>query len=331
MKKRHVILLTYGEPPTPDFGAQLKYSWRILLGLTRTVAPIPRPVLPIIALSRAFSRRKLWAGEKYGSPLEKITGTQADALRTLLTAGGGEVEWGVHVAYEFRDPLLTDVLESLPPSDPVDVVPMYVADSSFTHGISRMTLGDWERRHGARPAPVRVVPPIDEERFAAILASFVEHQIDERGIGGPDWALLLAAHGTLLEPRPGIESGRGSTECICAGVAERLAGRFGMVVNGWLNHKFGGRWTQPPVDEALAGISAAGFRRVVYFPYGFSADNAESQLEGRLALRSQTGLEAVHLPCPNADPAFMEALADQLRGLPDLSPARQAMAVTDTG
>src|SRR5204862_7559561 len=30
----HVILLTYGEPPTASFVDQLVYSWRILLGLT---------------------------------------------------------------------------------------------------------------------------------------------------------------------------------------------------------------------------------------------------------------------------------------------------------
>ena len=41
MSERHVVLITYGEPPTASFAAQLRYSWRILLGLTRSVAPIP--------------------------------------------------------------------------------------------------------------------------------------------------------------------------------------------------------------------------------------------------------------------------------------------------
>ena len=53
---RHVVLVTYGEPTTASFSEQLVYSWRILLGLTRTVAPIPRPLLPVIALSRARGR-----------------------------------------------------------------------------------------------------------------------------------------------------------------------------------------------------------------------------------------------------------------------------------
>ncbi|HEU4365077.1 MAG TPA: ferrochelatase [Candidatus Krumholzibacteria bacterium] len=312
MTTRHVVLLTYGEPPSPDFRAQLRYSWRILLGLTRTVAPIPKAVLPMIALSRARSRRKLWTRERYASPLEPITETQAGRLRHALAAIAGGTDWRVHVAYEFRDPLLTAVIDAIPDGEEVDVVPMYVADSSFTHGISRMTLREWERRRGARAAAVRVVPPIDEGEFAAISAAFVVRQIEARGIGGADWALVLAAHGTLLEPRDGIETGRGATECVCEGVSQRLAGRFGMVVNGWLNHRFGGRWTEPPVDEALERVAAAGFRRVVYFPYGFSSDNAESELEGRIALRSQPWGEVVHLPCLNDDPALAEALARRI-------------------
>jgi protoheme ferro-lyase len=61
-------------------------------------------------------------------------------------------------------------------------------------------------------------------------------------------------------------------------------------------------------------VAGAGFRRVVYFPFGFSADNAESQLEGRVWLRTQPGLEAVHLPCLNASP---ELAAAQARALAD--------------
>ena len=82
-----------------------------------------------------------------------------------------------------------------------------------------------------------------------------------------------------------------------------------MIQNAWLNHVYGGRWTEPAVEVALRRVVEAGFRRAVYFPYGFMADNAESELEGRIALRGEPALEAVHLPCPNADPELMRALA----------------------
>ena len=66
---KHVVLVTYGEPPTPAFVEQLVYSWRILIGLTRTVAPIPRPLVPMIALARARGRSRAWKASGYASPL----------------------------------------------------------------------------------------------------------------------------------------------------------------------------------------------------------------------------------------------------------------------
>ena len=110
-----------------------------------------------------------------------------------------------------------------------------------------------------------------------------------------------------------------------AGNARRLAPHFGMVTNGWLNHVYGGRWTEPPADVALRSIAAAGYRRVAYFPYGFLADNAETQLEGRIALRDVPTLEPTHLLSLNAAPALVEALADQVTGQ---FVTREATAVT---
>jgi len=311
MTRRHVVLLTYGEPPTPAFGAQLTYSWRILLGLTRLVAPIPRALLPIIALSRGRQRNQLWTAEHYGSPLEKITAEQARGVATALRAEDPATDWLVHIAYEFREPLLLDVLERLPANETVDLLPMYVADSAFTHEISRATLRDW-KRGARRSTPVTVMPPLDEETFADISARHVTRHLDQRGIGGTDWALVLAAHGTLLEPPRPMETGRAFTERLRESIGRRLAPRLGGVFGGWLNHTRGGRWTEPPIEETLRGVATAGFKKLVYYPYGFSADNAESELEGRVFMRAHEWESAVHLPCLNADPGLMTAFARQV-------------------
>lgn len=307
--RRHVVLVTYGEPPEPTFGTQLKYSWRILLGLTRAVAPIPIFLVPLIALSRARFRTKLWKGENYRSPLEPITRNQSTGLAEALRALAPGEDWQVHVAYEFRDPLLADQLDRLPAGESVTVVPMYVADSAFTHEISRTTA---LRRAANRPAPLHVLPALDPETFAAIAADHILAEIQRLGAGGPDWTLVLAAHGTLLEPPKPIATGREETEQVAAAITRRLSGRFGAISIGWLNHVYGGRWTEPAADVALAQLAQAGFKRIVYFPFGFMADNAESQLEGRVALRTRAWLEAYHLPCVNDSPALAEALARQV-------------------
>ena len=149
MSRRHVVLVSYGEPPVPDFGGQFAYSFRILLNLTRIIAAIPAPLLPLIALARARSRRKTWRARGYGSPLETITQAQAASVRARLqeTTGNG---WTAHVAYEFRNPQLETVLRAIPADEAVFVVPMYAADSAFTHALSRQTA---MRVNGSRRTP----------------------------------------------------------------------------------------------------------------------------------------------------------------------------------
>ena len=313
--RRHIILITYGEPPTPAFTNQLRYSWRILLGLTRLVAPIPRPLLPLVALSRARTRNRLWSDERYASPLEPITSRQAHGVADVLRRDDPGREWHVHVAYEFRDPPLTSVLDHLPADEPAEILPMYVADSAFTHEISRDTVRAWAHRAGEeRGAQVRVLPALDEELLAELSARHVAHALEARRVGGRDWALVLAAHGTLLEPPRPMETGRAATERLCAAIERRLAGRFGAIFSGWLNHKRGGRWTEPPMEETLRRVAAAKFERVVYFPYGFLADNAESELEGRVFMRAHPWRSVIHLPCLNAEPELVAALARHVLG-----------------
>lgn len=303
---KHVVLVTYGEPTTPAFVDQLIYSWRILLGLTRTVADIPAPLIPIIALSRARGRNSLWTKYNYSSPLEPITLEQADQLSEALTRQSNE-PWKIHVAYEFRERLLASVIRRIPRNEMVVVAPMYAADSAFTHDLSRTTVKYLDVR---RPAPIIVLPAIDIEVLAAISANHIMLSLASAAVSSS--ALVLAAHGTLLKPAKPIDTGLAATEMLRTGIEQRLAGKFGMIANGWLNHTRGGKWTDPPIEETLQRVSEAGFRDVVYYPYGFLADNAESQLEGQLAAAARPELKVRFLPCLNASAELADAIASQV-------------------
>ena len=305
---KHIVLVTYGEPITPGFVDQLVYSWRILLGLTRTVADIPAPLLPLIALSRARGRNKLWRRSDYSSPLEPITLAQAAQLRNAL-AHQTEDRWKIHVAYEFRNPLLSSVIRHIPRKELVVVVPMYAAESTFTHDLSRQTVENLDMR---RPAPILVLPALDGERLAKISADHVMHTLGADQAKTASMALVLAAHGTLIAPTKPIETGRIATERLCAAIEKRLSKCFGVVANGWLNHSRGGKWTEPPIEETLKRVSNAGFKDVVYYPYGFLADNAESQLEGQIAAAARPELKVRFVPCLNGSPELAEAIASQV-------------------
>ena len=299
---RHVVLVTYGEPPDPSFVDQLVYSWRILIGLTRSVAPIPMPLVPVIALSRARGRTRLWNRYRYRSPLEPITERQAHGLGGALADVNG-ADWRVHVAYEFRRPLVADVLRAIPRDEPVVVVPMYAADSAFTHELSR---GIAKTIVSGEPSrDIRVAGALDDEALADLSATHVLAHTADEGWRGASVALVLAAHGTVLNPRKPIATGLVATQRLSDAIAARLSPHFGFVSNGWLNHTRGGKWTEPAIDKALAQSAATGVTRVVYYPYGFLADNAESELEGRMALEGlPAGVESRHLPCLNESEAL---------------------------
>lgn len=304
---KHIILVTYGEPPSASFIDQLVYSWRILIGLTRSVADIPAALIPVIALSRARGRKALWRRYDYSSPLEPITLDQAAQVRQAV-ARRSDTGCAIHVAYEFRSPLLSDVIARLPETETIYVAPMYAADSAFTHELSRRTAEEFVN---GRPAPIVVLPPIDADALAELSATHVLSSIDSE-FTGPTAALVLAAHGTLLEPQRKIETGRVATEQLCRAIQQRLTSRFGMVAYGWLNHSRGGRWTEPPIEETLKQVSDAGYRDVVYYPYGFLADNAESQLEGRMAAEARPELRVRFVPCLNGSPLLAELIASQV-------------------
>jgi protoheme ferro-lyase len=305
---KHIVLVTYGEPTSPSFVDQLVYSWRILLGLTRTVADIPAPLIPLIALSRARGRNSMWRRHGYTSPLEPITLAQAAQLRNAL-ARQSDDSWTIHVAYEFREPLLSTVIKRLPKEESVIVAPMYAADSAFTHALSRTTVEELDTR---RAAPVTVLPPIDVDRLADISAHHVMHNIASDDDKNPATALVLAAHGTLLKPAKPIDTGLEATEKLRVGISERLSQSFGMVANGWLNHSRGGKWTDPPIEETLKRVSDAGYRDVVYYPYGFLADNAETQLEGLMAAAAFPNLRVRFIPCLNGSFELAKLIASQV-------------------
>src|SRR5262249_20718950 len=162
------------------------------------------------------------------------------SLQALLNRREGAERWRVHIGYAFRDPLLLDRIAMLPTDDPVDVVPMYVADSAFTHQLPRATIARWSARVPQRSAPLRVRPALEGAAVTEASATPVRREMAGRGAGGPGWALVLAAHGTLLEPQKPIETGRIATERIATGIAERLRDRFDRIQLGWLNHVYGG-------------------------------------------------------------------------------------------
>lgn len=317
-----VILTTYGEPRRNALADQWVYSYRILKRLTRKVARIPGPALPVIATVRARQRVSLWREHGFVSDLEPLHEATVAALEAELGRRG---QGGVVVrhAYEFRRPDLADALGELRERgcERFVVVPMYIAEGDFTHGVTRIALEEAVRRHGAWCGPGRVevcsltADGAWEERLAGELAAHCVEALRDRGVEDhAGWALLLAAHGTVVTAREGVDNGLVHFGRVLTRVKRVLRPRFGLVRVGWLNHTKGGKWTTPAVPEALRYVRARGFDKLVYFPWGFTTDNAETALEGRVFVgeMEEPFARVEHLECMNARAGFVALLADRV-------------------
>jgi len=313
-----VLVVSYGEPPVARLWDQVRYSYQILQRLTLKVARIPKPLLPLIALRRGWRRKQLWRHENYQSPLELITEQQAVALSRALEERADGAVFEVRPVFEFREPFLGGALREVASSRPdrLLILPLYAWDCDFTAGFVADTVAAHEAQHGKLgPQPEFVSHFSEDGRLVELMARFVIEQLDAEGWDDSDYAssgLLLGAHGTVLEGPPGNDTGLDVSQGLYERLAGKLAGEFAKVSVGWMNHTRGGEWTSPGLASAAADLVRSGIRRAAYFPFGFLADNADTQLEARCILRGVPELSVQYVPCLNQWPAFVYYLADRV-------------------
>jgi protoheme ferro-lyase len=321
-----VILATYGEPQVNSFAQQWMYSYRILKALTRKIARIPAPLLPVIATARARGRTRLWPENSFLSPLEKLHHDTVVAVRSELSRRGHAGPIVVIPGYEFRRPSLTDAVWRLDQAgcERAIVVPMYIAEGDFTHGMTqfaiRAAIKKFPRWQGRISLSSLTADASGPRTVADTLASWFFDSLKARGVTdlSQGWAVMLAAHGTVVNPPAGVDNGLAHFREVLGPLQAAIAPHTECVQVGWLNHTRGGEWIKPPVPEALADLRARGYKKLVYFPWGFTTDNAETMLEGRIALRNMADpFERVeYFECMNTCPAFIGILTDCIeRGL----------------
>lgn len=314
-----VVMLSYGEPKTPSFIEHWFYSNRILYKLTRRVAPIPKVAVPFIGAYRGWQRMRDWKQTNYRSPLEPITELQTQKIRRLLQQEKNDIDWRIHTVYEFRPPYFENYLNQLQINggSRLVMVPLYVPYSAFTAEISLLDYKKFQAHHNDSLPPVRYVlfrPCLEE--LADLMTQYVKRKLEECNLDEQKTkkqGLLLGCHGTVITPPRGIkDTGYQDTYSLYQRLEARLAPLFKKTSIGWLNHRVGGEWTSPTLEDAIKIMLEDGIEQFVYFPYGFLADNAESQLEGK-AVFEDLGIESYHhLDCINDDPAFMDFLAKRI-------------------
>jgi ferrochelatase len=325
-----VLLVNLGTPDEPTAPALRRYLAEFLSD--PRVVEIPRiawlPILHGIILrvrpaKSAAKYRSIWTPE--GSPLAMWTKRQTQALATELAARGHHVD--VRHAMRYGSPAVATVLDELRAAGAVRVLvlPMYPQYAAATTGSVADAVHRWALQARWVPELRQVGQHHDDAGYIDALAQRLQAHWQAHGQGE---RLVLSFHGV---PERSLHLGD-PYHCQCHVTARLLRERLQLPADRVLvtfQSRFGkARWLQPYTEPTLRELASAGVKRVDIMCPGFTADCLETleeiAVEARDAFLESGGSEFRYIPCLNAEPTWIGALASlaerHLQGWPTRQP-----------
>ena len=323
-----VLLAQIGTPDEPTPEALLPYLRQFLSD--RRVIDYPpilwQPLLRGIILrvrprksARLYAR--IWTDE--GSPLLVHSKAQVDALQERLGS-----QYRVLLGMTYGNPSIKRAMSEFERKgiDRVVVLPMFPQYSSTTtaciydaaYKAAAGAMPNWNTQlKRTMPALRFVAPYFDHAGYITALKQHLQREIES--LPAPPDMFVITFHGI---PDRYIQSGDPYREH-CERTAELLAEAIAWRDDQWIlsfQSRFGPEaWMQPYTEDVLGDLHRRGVRRPLVFAPGFVTDCLETldELghEGREQFAEGGGNPGhIHLaPCLNADPCFMDALADIIR------------------
>jgi ferrochelatase len=328
-----VLLVNLGSPEAPTPRAVRRYL-REFLGDPRVldIPALPRrllletAILPTRPRASAEAYAKVWTPE--GSPLVVHGRALRDALAKRLGEG-----FVVELAMRYGAPAIAPALARLAAADcgRIVVLPLFPQYSSAATGSALEAV---YRAAGAlwNTPPLDVVDSFyDEPAFVSALAAVARELPAERRADH----LLLSYHG--LPERQIRKSDASGAHCFatndcceavgpanrscyraqCVATSRALARALGVRESDWtisFQSRLGRTpWIRPYTDEILPFLRERGVTRLAVMCPSFVADCLETLEEigirGREQWLSLGGEDLVLIPCLNAHPAWVEAVA----------------------
>lgn len=315
-----ILLLNFGEPPTPERDVVVDYLTRIFYNN----ADLEQHANREAALERSrelAERRASGLMEEYreigGSPLNPQAEEQAEALAEELRERGRDVRtW---VGMQFMEPTVADAAATAREADVDRLVgfPVYPLCGQSTTVAALEDLDRALDEMGWSPSRADLTGWHRHPDYVSYRAENVRRFCEGEGVdlSDPGTRLVLSAHGT---PRKYLDEGNRYEEYVEEYV-RALAGKLDVEdpVLGYQNH--GNRsevaWTEPDVEDAVTSLDA---ERVVVEPVSFVHEQSETLSELDVELREEAeeaGLELHRVPVPHAEPRFIRLLADLVEPL----------------
>lgn len=219
-------------------------------------------------------------------------------------------------------PYLDDKLTELQQEyDGVVIVPMIPVESSFSCGIACQMVIDLYADNAF--AKVKVISKLwKDDRLHRLYIDYLFGQLSA-GIRQQKTgriALVLVIHGTLVKDRKGnppkVFTGLEETFAFFDAMKRKIMADprniFSDIRQGCMNHSTGGEWTSDTIEKALTDFKNERYDAVVMFPYGFFADNSETEYDAFKKLEAAGFPLSQYVRCINDDPAFAHWLAEKV-------------------
>ena len=279
----------------------------VTLGGPRSLEEVPEFIkrftgreLPPPALQAVIERYRQIGGF---SPLTQITEEQARALNDALGAAYVCVP-----AFRYSRPFIPDALAIMAAAGPARILVLLLSPffTSATTGNYIDTAKGCLEKHPL-PLPVAFIHSWYKEPL------FIESWVEAiRGDSFDEGAFyLFSAHS--LPIRFAGEPYRQQIEETVALVAAQVG--IGAHALGWQSIPMNAAepWITPTVEEQIDAIAAAGFKRLVQVPIGFTADHIETLYDIDITHRQyalEKGLSFRRVPSLNTGAPFIKALRE---------------------
>lgn len=276
----------------------------------------------------ALRQRYAAIGNRF--PLLEITRSQAEGLERRLNVGAGERRYRAYLGMKHSPPFIADGVAAMR-RDGIERAAGIVMAPHWS-GMSIETYVERAEKAVADQGGPRVTFVrhwYDHPGFVAFLAQRVDaalRGLPEDARARP--AVVFSAHSLPVRTDPD-----GQSRCLrCTwcdascrytgqlrDTADLVAGRLGLprALTAWQSAgRMADPWWGPSIEDIIPELARAGHTGVVVCSCGFVADHLEILYDLDIEARSiadREGIAFVRTEMPNADPAFIEVLADVVR------------------
>ena len=281
---------------------------------------LPSPLLQaplawLISTLRAKKSQENYKKIGGGSPLRRITELQAQALRQQLQQNGHEVN--VYVAMRYWHPFTEAAIAQIK-QDKIDelvILPLYPQFSISTSGSSfRLLERLWKTDPELQKIRYTVVTSwYKHSGYLQAMANLIERTIAQ--VPHPSQAhIFFSAHGVPVSYVE--EAGDPYQQEIedCAALIMKRLNRTNTYTLAYQSRVGPVEWLQPYTDEAIERLAHSGVKELVVVPISFVSEHIETLEEIDMEYRElaeAAGIETfARVPAPDADPTFIQALAD---------------------